>query len=95
LLALLRATTATATRRARKKLREGTERLLVCGQALSHCVNYTVRDIVDNWPPDETGKITVLRDCASSVPGFEGAGEAFLEEMERAGVIVGTSDALW
>lgn len=26
-----------------------TDKLLVCGQALSHCVNYTVRDIVKHW----------------------------------------------
>lgn len=25
------------------------EKLLVCGQAKSHCVNYTVRDLVKNW----------------------------------------------
>ena len=79
----------------RKKLKDGTDRLLVCGQALSHCVNYTVRDIVDNWPKDETSKIVILKDCASSVPGFEDAGKFFLSDMENAGVIVGTSDALF
>ncbi len=73
------------------KLKTGTERLLVCGQALSHCVNYTVRDILDNWPPNEANRITILADCASSVPGFEAAGEAFLGDMAKAGVIVGTS----
>lgn len=72
----------------------GTERLLVCGQALSHCVNFTVRDIVEHWPPGETSKITILRDCASSVPGFEEAGKLFLDDMERAGVNVKTSDEI-
>jgi nicotinamidase/pyrazinamidase len=62
---------------------------------LSHCVNYTVRDIVNNWPKDETPKIVILKDCASSVPGFEDAGELFLSEMEKAGVKVGTSDAVF
>jgi nicotinamidase-related amidase len=33
--------------------------LVVCGQALSHCVNFTVRDIVDNWR-GENSKIVVL-----------------------------------
>lgn len=23
--------------------------MLICGQALSHCVNYTTRDIIDHW----------------------------------------------
>ena len=67
----------------------------MCGQALSHCVNYTVRDILDNWPPNEANRITILADCASSVPGFEAAGEAFPGDSERAGVVEGTSDALF
>jgi nicotinamidase/pyrazinamidase len=33
------------------------DRLLVCGQAMSHCVNYTLRDIVSRWPKEETSKI--------------------------------------
>ncbi len=79
------------------QLKTGTERLLVCGQALSHCVNYTVRDILDHWHPNEAGRITILSDCASSVPGFEDAGGAFLDDMAKAGVIVRTSkdDALF
>ncbi|KAL3807473.1 hypothetical protein ACHAXA_006302 [Cyclostephanos tholiformis] len=44
---------------------------------------------------DERSKIVILKDCASSVPGFEGAGEIFLTDMENAGVRVGTSDALF
>ena len=64
---------------------------------MSHCVNYTVRDIVEHWPKDERNKITLLRDCASSVPGFEAASEKFIEEMVKAGVILETSEnvALW
>ena len=65
----------------------------MCGQALSHCVNETVRDIVEHWPKEEIGKLTVLKDCASSVPGFEAAGETFLSDMKEAGVNVGTSDS--
>mmetsp|Transcript_20035 Transcript_20035/g.41714 ORF Transcript_20035/g.41714 Transcript_20035/m.41714 type:complete len:295 (-) Transcript_20035:166-1050(-) len=61
-------------------------KLVVCGQAMSHCVNYTVRDIVEHWPKEEMGSITLLKDCASSVPGFESAGEAFLSDMEDVGV---------
>ena len=59
---------------------------------MSHCVNYTVRDIVEHWPKDERNKITLLRDCASSVPGFEAASEKFIEEMLKAGVILETSE---
>ena len=75
-----------------ESLKGGTERLVMTGQALSHCVNYTVRDIVDRWPEGEMGKLTVLEDCASSVPGFEAAGEAFVKDMKEAGVMVETSE---
>ena len=62
------------------------DRLLVCGQALSHCVNYTVRDIVEHWPANETAKICLLQDCASPVPGFEPAAATFVRDMKQVGV---------
>jgi len=74
-------------------LLRGSDRLLVCGQAMSHCVNYTVRDIVSRWPSERMDRITLLVDCASSVPGFESASEAFLKDMEREGIqIVKSTD---
>lgn len=63
-------------------------KLVICGQALSHCVNYTVRDIVEHWPKDEMNKITLLQDCCSSVPGFEAAGDTFLQDMKNIGINV-------
>lgn len=68
--------------------------LVVCGQALSHCVNFTVRDIVDNWR-GENSKIVVLEDASSPVEGFESAASEFLEDMKFAGVtITKTTDFL-
>jgi len=61
-------------------------RLLICGQALSHCVNYTARDIVKKWPPAEMSKICILTNCASNVTGFESAGDNFLKDMKKSGV---------
>lgn len=66
---------------------------MICGQALSHCVNYTVRDIVSQWSPSSPSSITILKDCMSSVPGFEEAGEKFLQDMMEVGVNVETSDS--
>lgn len=60
--------------------------LTVCGQALSHCVNYTLRDILSQWPAERATDITLLTDCASAVPGFEAAAEVFLNDMADAGV---------
>jgi nicotinamidase/pyrazinamidase len=48
------------------------ERILVCGQAKSHCVNFTVRDLVENlgWPKEELHRIWLLEDVMSSVSGW-------------------------
>lgn len=35
--------------------------ILICGQALSHCVNFTLRDIVKHWR-GEMSKIVLLMD---------------------------------
>ena len=64
------------------------DRVLVCGQAKSHCVNFTVRDLVSRWPKDETSKIVLMEDGMSSVTGFEAAGEQFIKDMKAAGLQV-------
>ena len=72
------------------------DRVVVCGQALSHCVNFTVRDLVDNWPQDAASlaKIVLLTDCASPVPGFESLGEKFVADMRELGLTLTTSAEL-
>ena len=65
-------------------------RILVCGQALSHCVNFTVRDLVES--PD-VPEVAILRDATSVVPGFEEAGRVFLADMEARGVRILTTDS--
>lgn len=54
------------------------DKVVICGEALSHCVNYTVRDLVDAWPAERIQDLVLLTDCASSVPGFEAAGQVRL-----------------
>mmetsp|Transcript_242 Transcript_242/g.376 ORF Transcript_242/g.376 Transcript_242/m.376 type:complete len:317 (+) Transcript_242:75-1025(+) len=68
------------------------DRILIAGQALSHCVNYTVRDIVDHIPNDQRHKILLLSDCASSVPSFETASEDILKFLKDSGVHICRSD---
>lgn len=68
------------------------DKLLVCGQAMSHCVNYTARDIVDHATPEQCKKIYLLTDCASPVPGFEAAADTFQKDMKEKGVHLITSD---
>mmetsp|Transcript_4359 Transcript_4359/g.11979 ORF Transcript_4359/g.11979 Transcript_4359/m.11979 type:complete len:313 (-) Transcript_4359:127-1065(-) len=64
------------------------DRVWVCGQAMSHCVNYTVRDLVEHWPAGSVDQVGILTDCASAVPGFEAAAETFLQDMKAKGVVL-------
>ena len=78
-----------------QKSLEASDRLLVCGQAMSHCVNYTLRSIVSQWPQDKFGNITLLTDCASVVPGFDEAGNTFQKDMADAGVLLKKSSEVF
>lgn len=60
------------------------DRILICGEALSHCVNYTARDLIDNIPGEEH-KIEILKNCSSSVSSFEKDGEEFLQYVLKKG----------
>ncbi|GMI24601.1 hypothetical protein TrRE_jg203 [Triparma retinervis] len=63
--------------------------LYVGGQARSHCVNFSVRDIL----PRFKGKLKVLGDGCSDVPGFEEAGREFVEWVkENGGEVVQCKD---
>eukprot|EP00462_Mataza_sp_D1_P003102 CAMPEP_0175096626 /NCGR_PEP_ID=MMETSP0086_2-20121207/4835_1 /TAXON_ID=136419 /ORGANISM="Unknown Unknown, Strain D1" /LENGTH=268 /DNA_ID=CAMNT_0016370045 /DNA_START=20 /DNA_END=826 /DNA_ORIENTATION=+ len=64
------------------------EKVLVCGEALSHCVNFTTRDLAEHWPKDRMGSICILEDAASSVAGFEKEGEKFLADMKALGCTI-------
>lgn len=74
---------------------EGSDHLLLCGQAMSHCVNYTARSIIERWPKGKLSNITLLTDCASSVPGFEAAGDSFQAEVKEIGVQLKKSSELF
>jgi len=62
----------------------------VSGEALSHCVANTVRDLVEPLGGD-LSRLVLIRDTTSSVPGFEPLGEAFLEEMKHLGMSLSSS----
>jgi len=51
------------------------DRILVAGQAKSHCVLETLRQILDfaEGRPGLAERITLMDDCTSSIPGFESA----------------------
>lgn len=67
--------------------------ILLTGQALSHCVASTVRQLANNFGEDNIKKLVLLRDTTSSVSGFEKNGEDFVNEMQSRGMkVVNTTD---
>ncbi len=64
------------------------DEILIAGEALSHCVANTVRDIANNFGDDNVRKMVLLEDCSSPVAGFESLASDFLAEMTRRGMRV-------
>lgn len=60
--------------------------VFIAGEALSHCVANTIRDIADNFGEENIQKFVLLEDCCSSVPGCEKMGEEFVREMSARGM---------
>lgn len=72
---------------------ERVDRVIVGGWALSHCLRLTLEDIANNFShQDYIKKLTLLRDCTSSVTGFEKEGEDFIKEMVARGMRVEYTD---
>jgi len=61
-------------------------RLIIGGQALSHCVNYTTRDLLRYWGPRNPAELTLLIDGCSPVPGCDSDAELFINDMRAANV---------
>lgn len=71
---------------------EEADELLLAGEAGSHCLANTVRDVVDNLTdPDIVKKFVLLTDCTSPVPSFEKLQDDFIRDMQVRGVRVMTS----
>lgn len=60
--------------------------IALSGQALSHCVANTIRDIADNFGEENIQKLVLLEDTTSAVPGFEHLAETFMDEMTARGM---------
>ena len=66
--------------------KDNIDKIYIAGEALSHCVAGTVRDLAANLSEKTVGKMVLLADCTNSVPGFESAGQEFIEEMTSQGM---------
>jgi nicotinamidase/pyrazinamidase len=71
----------------------------IAGEASSHCVATTIRQIVDNIGDQHLPKIHILTDCMSPVPqspgspDFPAIAQSFLKDMQARGLVLTTSDA--
>ena len=68
-------------------------RLLIAGEAGSHCVRATVEHLVAHLPdptPERLSRLTLLTDAISPVGGFEAQQAAFFDDMRQRGVQLAT-----
>ena len=63
------------------------DKVIICGQARSHVVKYTLIDILKYWHED-CSRLCLLEDGCSSVKDFEKVGLDFLDDMRKRGVTV-------
>jgi nicotinamidase-related amidase len=66
--------------------------ILLAGEALSHCVANTMRDIAANFSdPLFVQKVVILTDASSNVTGFENFGADFLRDLTAKGMKTSTT----
>lgn len=71
---------------------ESADKLVVAGEAGSHCVANTLRDIRAAYGSDDKMKrVVILEDAMSPVSGFEQLQKEFFDEMKQAGVEFSTT----
>jgi len=69
------------------RMLEEADVILLAGEAGSHCLANTVRDIANNFADESyVKKFFLLEDATSPVPGFENFQVDFIKEMESRGM---------
>lgn len=72
---------------------ENADRIIIGGEALSHCVATTVRDSIKYLGEKIASKFIILEDACSSIPGFENFSQLFLKEMRNLNMkVANTTD---
>ena len=69
-----------------------TENIYIAGEARSHCVANTVKQVLDR--PEINAHLYILEDCMSNVPGFESISDSIYEEAVRQGATLIASNHL-
>jgi nicotinamidase-related amidase len=70
---------------------DGFDRILIAGEAGSHCVRATVEHLAAHLPSGRLSKLVLLTDCISPVGGFEAQQAEFLAAMQAKGVRLAVS----
>jgi nicotinamidase/pyrazinamidase len=74
---------------------EEADMVILMGQARSHCLANTVRDIMANFSnPEYIKKLYIAEDGTSDVTGFEHLGDAFFDDFIKAGGNITTTDKI-
>jgi len=61
--------------------------VIICGEAKSHCVNFTTRDLLSAWPKGRpVSDICLLEDATSPVAGCDAEADQFFDDMRAVGV---------
>jgi nicotinamidase-related amidase len=69
--------------------------ILIAGEALSHCVANTIRDVASEFSEDQIKKFVLLEDASSNVSGFEQLGIDFVKEMVAKGMRLAKTDTFF
>jgi nicotinamidase-related amidase len=71
---------------------ENADLVLIAGEARTHCLANTVRDIANNFGDNSfVSKLVLLADASSDIPGFETHAQTFMNEMVGRGMQVSTT----
>lgn len=71
---------------------EQADLVAIAGEARTHCVANTVRDIVNGFgDASYVKKLVLLTDASSDIPGFEAHAQTFLNEMIARGMQLSTT----
>lgn len=65
--------------------------IAISGQALSHCVANTIRDVAANFGEENIKKFVLIEDTTSNVGGFEKLGEDFVRDLTARGMQIAKS----
>ncbi|MGM9424717.1 cysteine hydrolase [Hydrogenophaga sp. MI9] len=66
------------------------DRIVIAGEASSHCVKATVEHLAQHLPSRRLDKLVLVTDAMSPVSGFEAQAQAFLADLQRQGARLAT-----